>query len=147
MTRWSHVALNTRDLERTERFYTRWFAFTRVADFDLDPGRILFLRAGDAYLELFGPATPQPAAGPPAAGDGPADPGSVRHIAFQVDDVDALLAEMGAEARVTLGPLDFDAFVPGWRTAWVSDPDGVVVEISQGFRETGAGAGSADARE
>lgn len=149
MTRWSHVALNCRDLDRTERFYTRWFSFTRVHDFDLDPGRIVFLRAGDAYLELFGSATPEPAGPPAGPGDGPGDPGSVRHIAFQVDDVDALVAEMGEEARITLGPLDFDAFIPGWRTVWVSDPDGVVVEVSQGFRDdaTAAAPGSTDAGE
>ena len=40
---------------------------------------------------------------------------------------------MGADAKVTLGPMDFDAFIPGWRTVWVSDPDGNIVEISQGY--------------
>ncbi len=39
----------------------------------------------------------------------------------------------GSEARLTLGPLGFDAFIPGWRTAWIADPDGNIVEISQGF--------------
>ena len=29
--------------------------------------------------------------------------------------------------------VDFGAFIPGWRTAWVADPDGIIVEISQGF--------------
>lgn len=42
---------------------------------------------------------------------------------------------MGADAKVTLGPLDFDAFIKGWRTVWVSDPDGNIVEISQGFTD------------
>jgi glyoxylase I family protein len=42
---------------------------------------------------------------------------------------------MGAEARVTLGPLDFGDFIPGWRTAWVADPDGNIVEISQGYTD------------
>ncbi len=35
--------------------------------------------------------------------------------------------------RVTLGPLDFGAFIPGWRTAWVADPEGNIVEITQGY--------------
>ncbi|MHC5828004.1 MAG: VOC family protein, partial [Nostoc sp.] len=52
---------------------------------------------------------------------------------FQVDDVDAKLAEIGNDAKVTLGPLNFDSFIPGWRTVWVSDPDGNIVEISQGY--------------
>jgi len=29
----------------------------------------------------------------------------------------------------------FDAFIPGWKTAWVSDPDGNILEISQGFKD------------
>ena len=65
-------------------------------------------------------------------GDGPHYAG-VRHLAFKVDDVDAKLAEMGDAAKITLGPLDFGAFIPGWRTAWVADPDGIIVEISQGY--------------
>ena len=40
---------------------------------------------------------------------------------------------MGADAQITAGPMDFDAFIPGWRTAWVADPDGNIVEISQGY--------------
>jgi glyoxylase I family protein len=54
-------------------------------------------------------------------------------FAFQVDDVDEKLAEIGFDAEVTLGPLAFDNFIPGWKTAWVRDPDGNIVEISQGF--------------
>ena len=56
-------------------------------------------------------------------------------LAFQVDDVDAKLAAIGADAQVTLGPLSFDDFIPGWRTAWIADPDGNIVEISQGYTD------------
>ena len=49
--------------------------------------------------------------------------------------MDAKLAEMGDDAVVTLGPLDFDDFIPGWRTVWVADPDGNIIEISQGFAD------------
>ena len=47
--------------------------------------------------------------------------------------MDAQLAKMGAEAVLTLGPLSFDAFIPGWKSAWLSDPEGNIVEVSQGF--------------
>ncbi len=40
---------------------------------------------------------------------------------------------MGPDARITAGPMSFDDFIPGWRTAWVSDPDGNIIEISQGY--------------
>jgi glyoxylase I family protein len=134
MIRWSHAALNCRDLDRTEEFYTRWFGFRRANAFDLGSLRIVFLRLGDAYLELFGPDTPEENA-PAATADGPGAPGAVRHLAFQTDDIDTLLADMGAAARVTLGPIDFDGFIAGWRSAWLLDPDGVVVEVSQGYRD------------
>jgi glyoxylase I family protein len=52
-----------------------------------------------------------------------------------VDDVDAKLAEMGEAAKLTLGPVDFSDFIPGWRTAWLADPEGNIVEISQGYMD------------
>jgi glyoxylase I family protein len=126
----SHVALNCQDPAAMERFYTKHFGFTRARVIPLGTDQIVFLRCGNVRLELF--KATDGAAGPPAEKDGPGRPG-VRHLAFKVDDVDRRLAEMGADARITLGPLGFDDFIPGWRTVWVSDPEGNVVEISQGY--------------
>ncbi len=42
---------------------------------------------------------------------------------------------MGSDATVTLGPLSFDAFIPGWRSAWLADPEGNIIEISQGYAD------------
>lgn len=130
---WSHTALNCADLARTEDFYARWFGFGRARVVRMPDGaQIVFLRNGAALLELFGAA---PGAGPDREPDGPHRAGAVRHIAFQTDDVDAFLAGMGDAAQVTLGPLGFDDVIPGWRTVWLLDPDGVVVEVSQGYRD------------
>jgi len=129
---WSHVGLNCRDQRVTEEFYTRWFGFSRARTIPLGDSEILFLRNGDAYLELF----PAEGDGEPSTQDGPASAGTVRHLAFQTDDVDRLLDQMGRAADVTLGPLDFDDFIDGWRTVWLHDPDGVVVEVSQGYRDS-----------
>jgi glyoxylase I family protein len=129
---WSHVALNCRDQTVTEAFYRRWLGFERVREVPLGEQRILFLRNGPVLLELFG------ADGDAlftSAADGPPNPGVIRHLAFQTDDVDAFLAELGDEAPVSLGPLDFHDFIPGWRTVWLLDPDGVIVEVSQGYRD------------
>ena len=128
----SHVALNCRDPLATEQFYTRHFGFRRARVIPLGEEQIVFLKAGAVYLELF-----QAKGEPPSPGfekDGPAYRG-IRHIAFQVDDVDATLKAMGTDAVVTLGPLDFGSFIPGWRTAWVTDPDGTIVEVSQGYTD------------
>ncbi|MFC4035635.1 VOC family protein [Streptomyces polygonati] len=130
--RWSHVGLNCTDQRRTEEFYTRWFGFRRARVVEADGVRVVFLRRGDVYLELF--ATDAAALLPPA-NDGPANPGAARHLAFQVADVDAFLAQADGQLPVSLGPLSFDAFIPGWKTVWVTDPDGMVVEVSQGYTD------------
>jgi glyoxylase I family protein len=126
------VALNCRDPLATERFYSRHFGFRRARVIPLGAAQIVFLRAGPVYLELFQAQGDAP--GMPAEKDGFAYRG-VRHLAFQVDDVSATLREMGGDAKVTLGPLEFNDFIPGWRTAWISDPDGNIVEISQGYTD------------
>jgi glyoxylase I family protein len=131
---WSHVGLNCRDQQATEEFYTRWFGFARARVVPVGDGEIIFLRNGDAYLELF-PAKVDENGRVPNTNDGSPFAGSVRHLAFQTDDIDRLLTQMGADADITLGPLDFGDFIAGWRTAWIRDPDGVVVEVSQGYRD------------
>lgn len=132
-TCFAHVALNCKNIAATEAFYTEHFNFRRARAVDLGEGKqIVFIKSGAMYLELFQADGTAPTA--PPKDDGPTWPG-VRHIAFQVQDVDATLAEMGDEAKLSLGPFGFDSFIPGWRTAWITDPDGTVVEISQGFTD------------
>ena len=129
--KFSHVALSCRDPIATEEFYCTYFGFRRARVIPVDgASQVVFLRNGDVYLELFAAAGASPA--PPAQAAGPEYSG-VRHLAFQVDSVDAKLAELGADANVTAGPLDFDDVIPGWRTVWITDPDGTIVEISQGY--------------
>jgi glyoxylase I family protein len=129
-TTFSHVALNCADQAQTERFYTRYFGFRRSRVVDLGGSQIIFLKSGTTHLELFAAEKGGPV--PVSTKDGPTTAG-VRHIAFQVPNVDAKLTELGREARVTQGPFKFDDFIPGWKTVWITDPDGNIVEISQGF--------------
>lgn len=126
----NHVALSCVDPMATEQFYAKHFGFQRVRVIPLGETQIVFLRSGSTLLELFKSEGESPVV--EIHGDGPHYP-AVRHIAFKVASVDAKLAAMGADAHITLGPLDFGAFIPGWRTVWVADPDGTIVEISQGY--------------
>jgi glyoxylase I family protein len=129
----SHVGLTCQDQRATEQYYSKYFGFRRAAVFDIGGGnQLIFIKAGDVYLELFPGAEPRQGAAPTADGG---NAQGVRHIAFQVDDADALVRSMGDDAKVTLGPLDFDAFIPGWRTYWLADPEGNIVEVSQGFKD------------
>ena len=81
------------------------------------------------YLELFEADKEAPIK--EATNDGYTFPG-FRHLAFKVENVDNKLKEID-NLNVTLGPMNFDDFIPGWRTAWIKDPDGRIIEISQGF--------------
>ncbi|MFS0519184.1 VOC family protein [Nostoc sp. UIC 10607] len=129
----SQVALTCKDPIATERFYTKNFGFKRARVTKVPDGeQIVAIKMLDSafYFELF-KAKEELAVVLPI-NDGPEYP-SVRHLAFKVDNVDAKLAEMGDDAKITLGPLNFDEYIPGWRTVWIYDPDGRIVEISQGF--------------
>jgi glyoxylase I family protein len=130
--RWSHVALNCQDQAVTEEFYRRWFGFERARVVPLGAQEIIFIRHGEVYLELF--ASTEPPLVEPAA-DGPQHRGITRHLAFQTDDLDAFLRRAGKRVEISLGPLRFDDFIPGWASVWLTDPDGVVVEVSQGYRD------------
>jgi glyoxylase I family protein len=129
---YAHMGLNCRDMEATEAFYRDHFGFCRVRAIPLGADRIVFLKAGEVYLELFNAKGDSPE--PPYSNDGPQYAG-FRHISFTVEDVDATLKSIGGAAEVTLGPLAFDDFIPGWKSAWIKDPDGRIVEISQGYRD------------
>jgi glyoxylase I family protein len=126
-----HVALNCNEPISTERFYSKYFGFRRARVIPIGDGKqIVFLKADGVYLELFQAEGAAPT--PRTEKDGQTYP-DVRHLAFKVENVDAKLEEMGAAADVTLGPFSFDDVIPGWRTVWVRDPDGNIVEISQGY--------------
>ena len=130
--RFSHIALNCADLAATSRFYSSYFEFKVSRRLPIGGGKeIVFIDRGDVHLELF----PVDGSHVDKEVDGPSAPGILRHLAFQVDDVDALIERMGDDAIVTLGPLSFDAFIVGWRTAWLRDPNGHIVEVSQGYRD------------
>lgn len=129
----SQLALTCKDQVATEKYYTKYFGFKRARVAPLPDGsKIVFLKMMDSafYLELF-QATEEPKL-PAPINDGVQYPG-VRQIGFKVEDVDAKLAEMGDDAKISLGPITFDDFIPGWKTVWIYDPDDNIVEISQGF--------------
>lgn len=130
MTRFVHVSISCRDPLAIERFYTKFFGFKRARVVPLGAEQVVFIKSGDVYLELFQAQGERPI--PPYEKDGPTYP-CIKHIAFQVDNVDAKLAELGSAAKVTLGPMTFDDFIPGWRTVWIADPEGNIIEVSQGY--------------
>jgi glyoxylase I family protein len=128
----SHIGLSCKDPLVTERFYTKHFGFRRARVYAPGPGQVVVIRTANLALELFPSTVDLPSAR--VLGAGPDYP-NVRHIAFEVDDLDGKLAEMGSEAKVTLGPLDMGQFIPGMRVAWIADPDETILELNQGYRD------------
>jgi glyoxylase I family protein len=126
-----HIGLNCTDPIAIERWYARHFGFERLRVYLPGPGQVVVIGNGGVALELF-PAEGE--APPRDERDGPTRRG-VRHIAFLVDDLDAKLAEIGDDGTVTLGPLDMGDFIPGMRVAWISDPEGNIVELNQGYED------------
>lgn len=128
----SHIAYSCKDPLLIERWYAKHFGFTRGRVYLPGPGQVVMIKRDNMYLELFPSSVERPSER--VLGAGPDYPG-VRHIAFLVDDLDAKLAEMGDDAKVTLGPLDMGQFIPGMRVAWLSDPEGNIVELNQGYKD------------
>jgi glyoxylase I family protein len=127
-----HMGLACADPIAVERWYTKHFGFTRKRVYAPGPEQVVVIGNEGASLELF----PAKGEAPPPRGEGagPEYPGW-RHVAFLVDDLDATLAKMGDDAKITLGPLDMSALIEGMRVAWISDPEGNIVELNQGYEE------------
>ncbi len=126
----SHVALSCADPLKIEQFYTKHFGFHRSRVYAPGKDQVVMLKSDGVYLELFPSTKSRPSER--VGGAGPDYP-SVRHIAFLVDDLDAKLAEIGPDARLSLGPLDMGTFIPGMRVAWLFDPEDNIVELNQGY--------------
>ena len=58
--------------------------------------------------------------------DGPVEPGDFNHVALEVEDVDATVADLD-DALVGQGPETIPEF--GLRVAFVEDPDGYGIEL------------------
>jgi glyoxylase I family protein len=126
-----HIGLNCVDPIAIERWYAKHFGFERLRVYLPGPGQVVVVGNGGVALELFPAEGEAPLRG---ERDGPTARG-VRHVAFLVDDLDAKLAEIGDDTSVTLGPLDMNDFIEGMRVAWISDPEGNIVELNQGYTD------------
>ena len=114
---------------RVARYFERISPTYNVVKVDLFK-YLLIYQAGGVYLELFHSNAQRPA--PKVEADGPGYSG-FRPFAFRVDDLDAVLGQLGSDAHITLGPLDMSEFIPGMRAVWVADPEGNIVELNQGY--------------
>lgn len=129
-TLFSHVGLTCNDPLVIERFYAKYFGFKRARVIPLGDDQIIFIKSGNFYIELFKAKEQSPV---PAPKDDGYPWAGLRHLAFEVDNVDAKLAELGSAVKIMLGPADFSDFIPGWKGAWIADPEGNIIELNQGY--------------
>ncbi len=126
LTSLHHIAIICSDYERSKKFYTEILGLTIIrevyraerASYKLD----LALN-GEYLIELFSfPDPPSRVSRPEATG--------LRHIAFQVADIEAAVKEMENKG-VILEPIRIDEFT-GKRFTFFSDPDGLPIELYEG---------------
>ena len=124
-----HIGLVVSDLARSTAFYEA-LGFGISSDRPSDDGSrvIRFLELDGFSLELFWYAKPaEPKAAPAPGGKGQL---GFRHLALHTDDLAGALAELKAAGLV---PADLEIrVVPiGFALVFLSDPDGVEIELMQ----------------
>lgn len=130
-----HVAIICSDYERSKRFYVSVLGGAVVSETYRSERRSFKLDieyGGGARIELFSfPGPPSRVSRPEACG--------LRHLAFEVDDVEAskrALEKMGVDVEgVRIDELT------GMRYTFFSDPDGLPIELYERRREDDAGSG------
>lgn len=135
-----HACISTLDLERLKEFYCDLFGLEEVMRFGWQQGNALtdsivgltdseaefvYLRAGNAHLELFQYAHPSPK---------PRDPEwrvsdlGISHICFEVADIHTEFARLSAAGMRFQNPAPIDA-MGMLQVAYGFDPDGNIVEL------------------
>ncbi len=119
-----HVALTVKNLEESRKFYEDYFSASVVKEFtrpDLK-GKAVFLEVGSAQLELW------------EFSDGKENKDSlkdlkiagIRHIAFEVENLDKASAELRAKGLVISEP---QLGGSGHCYAFTQDPNGIPIEL------------------
>jgi catechol 2,3-dioxygenase-like lactoylglutathione lyase family enzyme len=81
---------------------------------------------GHGRLELTGFHTPSTEDGNPRA---PANASGIRHVAFAVDDIDAVVARLQARGAELVGELG--RYEDSFRLCYIRGPEGIIVELAQ----------------
>lgn len=118
-----HVAIICSDYEASKYFYTHIMGFTILTENYREERQSykLDLAVNGSYaIELFSfPNPPQRVSRPEAAG--------LRHLAFEVDDIEASIAWLDAN-NMTYEPIRIDEFT-NKRFTFFADPDGLPIEF------------------
>jgi methylmalonyl-CoA/ethylmalonyl-CoA epimerase len=123
--RLDHVAILVRDSAAAVEFFTSQLGLTvaHAEDSETAGARLTYLDAGNAYLQLVEPSSPE---SPLMQWLGEHGEG-LHHVCFAVDDVPSAAADLGdgTPPRLGRGRGRVSAFVPG------AEPFGVLLECTE----------------
>jgi glyoxylase I family protein len=140
-----HVSISTQNMDRIVRFYSGVLGCPVVIDteisgdrdFDTVVGlpdsnaRVVFLQAGNAFIEFWEYVSPQ---GRGPIPDRPVNDVGVTHICFEVEEAQAVYEVLSAQGVPFVSePQDLGTVI----TCYARDPDGNVLEIRQGKNPRG----------
>ena len=124
-----HVAFNCINKIKMEQFYTKHFGFRRARVFNAgSENEFVMLRLENMCIELFRSTGDRPAS------NSKNDVG-FRHIAFEVLDLDNMVACLIADGVKVGEIIDYSDSVAGLRICFFDDPEGNKVEIMQGWSD------------
>ncbi len=118
-----HIAIICSDYERSKHFYTQILGFKILQENYRSERKSykLDLEVGNLYqIELFSFPDPAPRPSRPEAA-------GLRHLAFEVDNIDDAVAAVTADG-VVVEPIRLDEFT-GKRFTFFADPDGLPIEF------------------
>ena len=123
LNRVHHIAIIASDYARSRDFYTRVLGFNILKETyrqERDSYKLDLALHNDYVIELFSFPSPPPRVSRPEAT-------GLRHLAFEVDDLDATVAHLDTHAVVS-EPIRIDEFT-GKRFTFIADPDGLPLEF------------------
>lgn len=120
-----HIAIICSDYQRSKTFYTQTLGFKIINEVyraERDSYKLDLAVSEHSQIELFSfPHPPKRVSQPEACG--------LRHLAFSVDDVQAVVDEL-SEKQVICEPIRIDD-ITGKTFTFFQDPDGLPIELYQ----------------
>ncbi|MDB5017124.1 MAG: putative lyase [Mucilaginibacter sp.] len=123
LNRVHHIAIICSDYEKSKRFYSEILGLKIIREVYREARKSykLDLEVGNQYqIELF--SFPDPAARPSRP-----EAAGLRHLAFEVDDVETASTYI-KEQGINIEPIRIDEFT-GKRFTFFADPDGLPIEF------------------
>ncbi|MBX4201747.1 VOC family protein [Candidatus Saccharibacteria bacterium] len=135
-----HVGINVDNLEDAKLFFTD-LGFTLAGEFKMQSEMLdrvtglknvrtefAMLQSPDAQLNLEVIKYHQPADSEGARSNA-ANTLGIRHIAFQVEDLDGIVDRLKQKGRKLVG--DIQTYEDTWKLCYVRGPEGIIIELAE----------------